>query len=181
MDKSFWAKVDVKGPLDCWEWKSPPTSAGYGQIKLDRRMRRAHRVAWELHNGPIAAGMWVLHRCDNRPCCNPAHLFLGTPADNTADMVAKKRNRPPPSKISQTDVASIFERANAGETQASIAKSFGVHFGVINKILLGKSHQRDIAECGAQVRIYNPEETLCRTKPWEAMAISQRTWYRRRA
>lgn len=56
-------------------------------------MRRVHQVAWILTNGPIPPGMGVLHRCDNQPCCNPSHLFIGTQADNVADMVAKGRHR----------------------------------------------------------------------------------------
>jgi len=60
-----------------------------------QRPQKAHRVAWELHYGPIPQNMQVLHRCDNPPCCNPDHLFLGTQADNVADMIAKKRGRMP--------------------------------------------------------------------------------------
>lgn len=66
---------------------------GYGQLYWEKRLRLAHRVCWEAHNGPIPAGMLVLHRCDNPACINPDHLWLGTNDDNMADMQAKGRAR----------------------------------------------------------------------------------------
>lgn len=82
----------VVTPSGCWEWSGGrnPVS-GYGQTPENVA---AHRVAWEIANGPIPDGQWVLHKCDNRPCCNPDHLMLGTQADNIADMKAKGRARP---------------------------------------------------------------------------------------
>jgi hypothetical protein len=76
------------GPAACWPWTGSCTRHGYGKLSATEV---AHRVAWELTNGPIPSGLCVLHRCDNPPCCNPAHLFLGTRSDNVADMVAKGR------------------------------------------------------------------------------------------
>lgn len=87
----FWHLVDKRGPDDCWPWQGS-LYVGYGRIKDGQRGRvGAHRVSWELHHGPIPDGLWVLHRCDNPPCVNPAHLFLGTPGDNVRDMHAKGR------------------------------------------------------------------------------------------
>ena len=87
----FWSKVDVQGPDDCWLWKQSTDRHGYGQTGHDGLHWSAHRLAWQLSNGPIPDGLFVLHHCDNPPCCNPAHLFLGTQADNMADMVSKGR------------------------------------------------------------------------------------------
>ena len=87
--KYFWSKVQKTET--CWLWLGGATKEGYGQVGLKGRSigRRAHRIAWELTYGPIPNGMNVLHHCDNPPCVNPNHLFLGTHADNVHDMMAK--------------------------------------------------------------------------------------------
>ena len=87
-----WVRV-AKGD-GCWEWQGARSASGYGSMfSASGGHHVAHRVIWEDVNGPIPDGLWVLHRCDNPPCCRPDHLFLGTPADNTADMIAKGRGR----------------------------------------------------------------------------------------
>ena len=80
--------ADVNG---CQVYTGTKNSSGYGSIKINGKMVGSHRVAWELANGPIADGMCVLHHCDNPPCCNPDHLFLGTRKDNANDRDAKGR------------------------------------------------------------------------------------------
>ena len=93
-EERFWAKLKTSD--DCWEWQGARNNKGYGILMLKEPgkkhvARTTHRFSWELHNGPIPNGLWVLHRCDNPPCANPAHLFLGDNADNIRDMWAKGR------------------------------------------------------------------------------------------
>lgn len=92
----FDARVDRSGgPTACWPWMGRRDADGYGRIDdpILGQPVMAHRVAYANENGPIPAGLWILHRCDNPPCCNPAHHFPGTVADNNADMKAKGRYR----------------------------------------------------------------------------------------
>lgn len=88
----FWAKVNRGGPDDCWEYQAKRDRGGYGRFWLDGKTRGAHVVAWLFTRGPVPAGLCVLHRCDNPPCCNPTHLFVGTFGDNNADRAAKGRS-----------------------------------------------------------------------------------------
>ena len=87
----FWARVDVQDEDACWLWGGCLDAAGYGLIKFDGKNRRAHRIAWQFAVGKIPVGMFLLHQCDVRSCCNPSHLKLGTQAENMAEMAARGR------------------------------------------------------------------------------------------
>lgn len=128
----------------CWTWKASKAGQGYGQIKLPKQRRQAyaHRVAYEIYKGPIPAGQYVCHACDNPECVNPDHLFLGSSHDNHADMKEKGRHtygeKSATRKLTENQVLQIRSCLAAGMTQMQIARAFGVQQMTISRINTGK-------------------------------------------
>jgi len=135
----FWDKVEVRGENECWEWKKGKDKDGYGQVTLRKKPYRSHRLAWILTNGQIPDGKLVLHACDNPPCENPKHLFLGTHKENVEDRVEKIRSatgeKNAGCKLTKLKVLCIRKRYSEGETQVSIAECFGVSFQQVSRIV----------------------------------------------
>jgi hypothetical protein len=93
--EKFWANVSVRSDDECWPWIGTTFYEGYGRTVYDGRVQGTHRIAWKLTNGPIPNGALVCHKCDNPPCCNPKHLFLGDDNANAQDKTIKGRNGVP--------------------------------------------------------------------------------------
>ena len=142
LEERFWPKTKQVG--DCLVWTAYTNPAGYGQLRVNHKGIRAHRVAWELTYGPIPIGMHVLHRCDNPPCVKLDHLFIGTHKDNMNDRDIKGRGNPQKgeichkAKLKAIDIPVIRQRYANGETQIVIAKSFGVASNTISQIVTNK-------------------------------------------
>lgn len=131
----FWSRVDVRGPDDCWPWLRGG-SKGYGQFGIASGAFYAHRIAMALY-GRDPVELFACHTCDNRPCCNPAHLFAGNHADNMADMIAKSRQDAPQgethgmAKLNDADIPAI--RADP-RTHRAIAADYGVSSVTVHHI-----------------------------------------------
>jgi hypothetical protein len=123
-----------RGKNECWEWDHSRTVAGYGRIRIDGKYAFAHRYSWLYHKGEIPKDMMVCHSCDNPPCINPNHLFIGSNTDNMRDCVKKGRYVGPPrmrgvkhpkSKLNDSSVAKIREMYG-NKTIVEIAKIFNI-------------------------------------------------------
>lgn len=113
----------------CWIWTKSLDRDGYGQVSYHGRNRKLHRVAYMVFIGDIPGRMCVLHKCDNRACFNPKHLFLGTPADNIADMMNKNRNRQPQGAThphAKLDDTAVMDIRTSGEALRVLSQRYGV-------------------------------------------------------
>lgn len=128
----FWKYVSKISDAECWEWTGSLTHNGYGSIWFMGYTCRAHRVSYLIHCGPVPDGMCVLHRCDNRKCCNPSHLYLGDWNENMQDMKAKGRAKHPKgeehqfAKLTEDAVIEIRTLLAAGKTDVEVGAQFGI-------------------------------------------------------
>lgn len=148
-DEALARKVDTTSTPDgCHRFIGAHNRGGYGNLWAEGQMWAAHRLAWVLAHGPIPAGLRVCHKCDTPDCCRADHLFLGTAADNTADMVAKGRGKIGMlrlnAKLDPEKVREIRRLHGEGLHPREIAPRFGVHFMTIKYVVRGLTW-RDVA------------------------------------
>lgn len=156
----FWARVQKSD--GCWVWTGTKNKAGYGVLYPQGKPKRklAHRVSWEFVYGPIKGGLYVCHTCDNPPCVNPSHLFLGTQADNVRDCINKGRlgsydktgeNNPRASMTDKTakKILDLYwigrvkpKQKNAPYSSKRLAKMFGVTRCAVRLLVCGKNWRK---------------------------------------
>ncbi len=150
----FWPKVEKGPPDECWEWKGARHPSGYGFLwagplyPSNERFAKAHRLSWEIHAGAsVPPGLCVLHHCDNPPCVNPAHLYVGTRAENARDRGLRGRGKEqrgeasPVARLTEKDVRAIISALQdlPRRSQREIAEEFGIKQPQVSRIMLRKS------------------------------------------
>lgn len=131
----LWTKVKRERRTDCWEWHGPIDKDGYGYITKANINIKAHRAAYEDAVGPIQDGKLVCHSCDNRKCCNPDHLWVGSSFDNTLDMLTKVRNK----KVIKVNPEKVKDIRNDPRGNAAVARIYKISTSTVRNIRLRKS------------------------------------------
>lgn len=146
--EKFWNKINFGEPDQCWEWTG---FIDYGYGRFGRKMNGrwgsmlAHRMMWIYVHGEIPEGQCVLHSCDNRKCCNPAHHFLGTKKENNEDRdrkgrhIALRGSENGQSKLKEIDIPIIRSRIKAGESVCRVAREYGVSHKTLSQAYTGKT------------------------------------------
>lgn len=137
----FYSRIEFRDNSDCWWWTGPKTPSGYGCFAPKHKvMYSTHRLAWEINKGPIPTGMHICHICDNPPCVNPDHLFIGTNQDNVNDRVAKGRQQRGQSHgqsiLTEDHITQIRALVHYGVKQTTLARMFGVKRSTVNEAVL---------------------------------------------
>lgn len=146
----FWSKVRKGGPDECWLWLRPGHPYGQLSVRWMKRPIGSHRLSWMMENGPIPDGLYILHKCDNPLCVNPAHLFLGTHLQNVADRIRKGRDprgeKHHASKLTDEQAREILRRLRAGEKGLPLSREFGISLPVISAIKHGTRRKHLLVE-----------------------------------
>ena len=144
VEQRFWRQVSRAGSSDCWHWLGDRLPTGYGIMRVSGRRWYAHRVSWWLHNGQpeMRPTLIVMHRCDNPPCVNPAHLWRGTQAENIADMDRKGRRRSNGRRgetngRAKLSTAVVLDLKRSTESPRVLAARFGVSESLVRQIIRG--------------------------------------------
>lgn len=153
-------QAKVRKTATCWLWTGAKSEFGYGNVRINKKYLRAHRVSYELANGPIPEDMCVLHRCDTPACVNPDHLFLGTLKDNSHDMWRKGRGNPPAgkrhgsitkpssvgrgethsqSRLTRSEVREIRRLSALGKSRVEVGRMFNIVPQHVGRIVRGKA------------------------------------------
>lgn len=173
-DLFFKKVVKKKG---CWDWNAKKNKNGYGSMRFRGKNMNAHRVSWIIHTGIEPNELSVCHTCDNRICCNPEHLFLGTAKDNVHDMIRKGRKNPlkgsncPWAKLTENDIVSMLKLFEEGHTNAYVGKIYGIHGASAGEIKRGEiwGHIGD----RSRIKVNKPKEI--KINPSYASAIKRRS------
>lgn len=149
IERKFWESVLVKELDECWEWRGSKDQDGYGKLHITKAGQelnlRSHRISYEIHFGSIPEDMLVCHKCDNPPCCNPKHLFLGTNQDNITDKIKKNRGthgeNHPSSKLTWRDVLKIrcLYEQNPNVNISHLARIYGVSRMTMKHAMISKT------------------------------------------
>lgn len=164
----FWSKVDIRTPEDCWEWQASLHTSGYGRFKVASYTTvMANRLALILHSGEERLDRMALHRCDNRKCCNPHHLYWGTHIENMRDKSQRGRWRGGnqsganngASKLTNEQVALVVARLKDGWNNKQIAADLPVTHSMVSLIRLGRLWAPQTAALG-----WEPKAQIIRRK-----------------
>jgi hypothetical protein len=138
-EQIFWENIDKKGENECWEWTGYCIDSGYGQMRNSGNLILTHIYSYNLHHGPVPEGKEVCHKCNNRPCCNPKHLYADTHKGNMEYAARLGRITNTGHKLTINDVKDIRKMVAKGASNTAIAKQFSISTQSVTNIRTGKT------------------------------------------